>query len=61
MNASRMVGKGKFTFCVQHAGAWWGSEGLAALILSIGTVWDESSVSFPSCFARGEELLMPIE
>jgi hypothetical protein len=56
-----MVGKGKFTFCVQHAGAWWGSEGLAALILSIGTVWDESSVSFPSCFARGEELLMPIE
>jgi len=55
-----MVGKGKFIFCVQHAGVW-GSEGLAALIHSIGTLCDECSVSLPSCFARGEELLMPIE
>jgi hypothetical protein len=55
-----MIGKDKFIFCVQHAGIW-GSEGLAALILSIGTIWDECSVSLPSWFARGEELLMPIE
>jgi hypothetical protein len=55
-----MVGKDKFMFYVQHAGVW-GSEGIAPLILSIGTVWDEYSVSLPSCFARAEELLMPIE
>jgi hypothetical protein len=57
-----MVGKGKGTvvFCVQHAGVW-GNEGTAPLILNIGNVWGEWSVSLPSCFARGEELLMPIE
>ena len=60
MKMSRMVGKGKFIFYVRHAGVW-GSEGIATLILSIGIIWDECSVSLPSCFARGEELLMPIE
>jgi hypothetical protein len=55
-----MVVIGKFIFYVHHAGVW-GSEGIAPLILSIGTIWDECSFSLASCFARGEELLMPIE